>query len=288
MSDFPYVGPPADGLHLAMATARGRRLRKAGASGSASALALAAVALLAGGAGNQTLIQQPAPQVPAVHRVDKVPSGTVDRPARTTGTTALGAGSSLPGTSVSVPGAPVAPAAPTLTGDTTSPARGSTSIHSPVRATGEMKSGYGNYNSIDSCPVNKGASQQRLICPSVSTSDTWNSDNTKVVSTTLVGDVCSFDASAIDLHFSTTGELDFVVRDSVGRQVWRWSLEHPAQADRHAIRLTAGDCWQWATPWTFVDQAGKALPTGTYTVEAISSAAELGRQNTSTVGYPVS
>jgi hypothetical protein len=108
-----------------------------------------------------------------------------------------------------------------------------------------MKSGAGA-PTVDDCPVTKGT--QQPLCPIVSAQSEYAADGERSA-VVLVASVCSYATRQVDLHFSTTLQTDYVVRDAQGVEVWRWSAEHPAQEDDVVIALAPSDCWEWRTGW---------------------------------------
>jgi hypothetical protein len=141
--------------------------------------------------------------------------------------------------------------------------------------------------SIDACPIQKGTSGQRLLCPGGTYGDHYDSQN-KLIGTDLYGTVCSVDPNVVQLHFTTTRELDFAVVDDTGVPRWRWSREHPATTDEHTLQLDTGECWEWSTLWRDVDSNGRRLATGYYTLRVTSSVQELGTQNVYETGNSIS
>ena len=273
MGEFPHVGPPTDGLHLAMATARERRLRKAGISSGFTAAALLVVALVAGTSGRSTLVQEPKPDVPAVVSVDRVPGPAPAR--RTTATTPL----TLPGAAVPAASAapsaatPPAPARPgvTTTRPAVPPAGGTVSVTEP------MRTGYVS-PATAGCPF---GGYGPAFCASYSRAADGSSE-------VLQATVCSLQASSVDLHFTTDLEVDVLVADRTGRTLWRWSAQNPPSPDPHTLGLDPGECVQWSTTWRVVDAAGRRLAKGDYTIRTTSTASELRGRETVSQPYTVS
>jgi hypothetical protein len=278
MSDFPYVAPPVDGLRQAMLDARGRRFRTAGFTSASVATALVAVLAVLGGTGTQSLVQQPAPEQPAVTRL-------VPGPDEAQGGTDNAVGALSAGADVSAAGlrpAGAGGAAPeTRAQQAPLGSSGAGSGDAPRTTTAMRRSQGSPYTIGDSCPVAKTTSGKLMLCPAASYSQTYDDNGNAITNVMdLIGSVCSYDTSSVLLHFDTDVEADVAVLDSKGHELWRWSREHVTTADPHTVSLGTGECWDWTTRWTGVDQRGRHLPAGTYTLRATSFARELGSQNT--------
>jgi hypothetical protein len=266
VNDFPYLAPPEDGLRRAMADARRRRYRTAGFSTSSVAAAALVLGALVGGQGTQSLVEQPAPQQPAVTQV--VPDGgTSARNAPRPNQVQPGR---VAGQSPVTGSAPVGTSAGTSRSETVG-----TSSHGSARPAAAAKPysagkitrsdslGYlpGDYN----CPVNGGA---QTFCPYSSAS----SYSAGVYE--LFAEVCSTKAHDALLHFGQSNEVDFAVYKG-STLVWQWSRWHPARDAPHTATVTTGGCLSWTFDWTAVNFQGKKLPAGDYTLETTFLADEL-------------
>lgn len=275
MTDFPYVAPPPDGLRLAMAEARGRRFRTAGISSATVGTALVAVLTVLGGTGTQSLVEQPAPEQPAVTQLVPGPAGDQSRQntVRTVSPSDAHPGASG-GNAPSITGVVARGEAPGSGGSTD--AGGSTSGTTSAMT----RSAAGPSTIGDTCPINKTTSGQASLCPGGYSSQVFDSQGNPVAGTQdLVTSVCSYDARTITAHFDTTLEADMAVLDDKGHELWRWSREHTERPAPHTLSLATGDCWEWRTTWRDVDQAGHRLVAGSYTLRVTSFAKELGSQN---------
>lgn len=274
MKDFPYVAPPADGLHQAMADARGRRLRSAGLTSTAAAGALFTLAVLVGGSGTQSLVQQPAPEQPAVNQV--VPGGR-DAPSRAIpndGTAArASAGRQGPATSVLT-----APSTAQVTPAGAGPvSRTSTRSQSGYAAGPVERFDNNGFTAPDTgCNLTGDAQDATALCTYA-----WVSGPPYQ----LQGQVCSTRTGLTLLHYAGRNEVDLAVHDAKGVEVWRWSRWHPDTASPHTLGLSAGSCTTWSLDWTAVDATGRALPKGDYTLRATFLADELADRRTSTTEF---
>jgi len=285
VNDFPYVAPAPDGLREAMAHARRRRFRTAGFSTSSVAAAMLVVAALAGGQATQSLIQEPAPQQPAVNQLVPVPvDGTTARNNTVGASTGRHSATTPQGT---VARGAVDPAASSGSGSVSGTRSGASGRPGRPATTGPMQRAYGS-PSIDECPLQKSTEQQAVLCPSGGYSNHWNDAGTAMVGEDLTGSVCSFDTRNLVLHFDTSLELDLTVLDEHGQALWRWSKENAAEPDQHTLALGTTECWQWTTLWRSVDQSGHRLAAGNYTLRVTSYAKELGKQNVYETGISVS
>lgn len=289
MTDFPHIAPPRDGLVQAMATARSRRLRKASASSGASALALTLVAVLVGSSGRSTLTQQPTPEQPAVN-LHVVPDGgqdktrTTDRPNVLTPLTGSGAGTTTSAARPSTASAVVANQ-PSTALDLSRDQRGVAGSRTSPHVTGPMKSEQQTTSPSDvACPVNKSASGQDVVCPEAFASAQYDS-NSKVTGYQLETYVCNYTTRSYQLSYASARELDVVIRDSKNQVVWRWSLEHPDRDQPHTVTIPTGGCWYWETYWALVDQQGRPLPKGSYSMVSLQQATELSGQDDATYSF---
>lgn len=276
--DFPYVAPPEDGLHRALADARSRRLRSAGLSSTAAAAALCTVAVLMGGAGTQSLVQQPAPEQPAMSRV--VPGGgdgAATTPNRARPETRT------PGSRPGVPGA--TPGTASLAANPLGAAAGPVSRTStstrPRYAAGPVERFDNNGVTAPdtSCNLTGDAQDTTALCTYAYVTGTPYQ---------LQAQVCSTRTGLTLLHYPGRNEVDLAVHDSKGKQVWRWSRWHPDSPSPHTLGLSAGSCTTWSFSWTGVDAAGHALPKGDYTLRATFLADELADRRISTGEFTIS
>ena len=286
MTDFPYVSPPADGLYLAMATARGRRVRKAGASTSFTATAIVVLALLAGSTGRQTLLQQPAPETPAVTGEHKVPSGRVaPSTANAIKPGALGlfsptlAGTGTPGSAQSgQAGAQNSGSSSGASG--LDPSRSQGSAAKPYRAGPLTRND--NQFSIPACAVN-GETNSATLCPNSNASAVNNTPSVYQ----FYADICSAQTDTTSLHYPSSNEVDFAVYNG-DKEIWRWSSWHPATDRPHQITLQTGTCSSWTFNWTSVDGLGNKVPRGAYKLKTTFLAAELSSHRTHVSSFTVS
>jgi hypothetical protein len=281
VNDFPHVAPPPDGLQRAFADARGRRLRSAGLSTSTVAAGLAVLALVAGGQGTQSLVQQPSPEQPAVSQL--VPDGqerlpSVPRPNQghnvqvydttqqrgtaagtgTTGTAQSGATRSLP-----------------LRDQHASPrGAGSRYVAGPIVRNEHQP----NIPTDTTCALPAGNGNGPRLCTYVYSSSASQPPYQ------LQAEVCSYQTSLTLLHYLGRNEVDMTISQK-GHELWRWSRWHPDGGPSHTLGLEANECTQWRFDWTGVDATGRRLPKGTYTLSVTFLANELAghRVGTSTV-----
>jgi hypothetical protein len=102
----------------------------------------------------------------------------------------------------------------------------------------------------------------------------------------LVVELCRDESGAGELTFSGAREVEIVVQHG-NREVWRWSVDHPQTGPGHALSTPATACWTWTAPWTTVDQHGRALPKGDYTMLATTQAAEVATFPSDAVAFSV-
>ncbi|MCU1674939.1 MAG: Intracellular proteinase inhibitor, partial [Frankiales bacterium] len=118
------------------------------------------------------------------------------------------------------------------------------------------------------CPVRKHSENVRSLCTEVYAAEDGKGD------VTLYGLLCNTDTTPVRLSYGTTMELDVAVSSAAG-ELWRWSVGQRIAPDPHTVAADAGDCVTWSTRWHRVDQQGRALPAGDYTLTAQFQAAEL-------------
>jgi hypothetical protein len=277
VNDFSYVAPPDDGLRLAMVRARGRRYRTAGFSTTTVAAAFAVLAAIAGGSGTQSLIEQPAPEQPAITQLVPGPEKGATGTRSNTGTTVTGSSA-----------ANVTPAGPTVA-DAFAPMPAATAAIGPTRTAAGKPYAAGPITRNDSqpyfpsdtnCPV-KGGGQ--AFCPWAA-ANTYSSTGTPFQ---LYGEVCSAKAELATLHFANRNEVDFAVYQGT-RLLWRWSQWHPQSAGPHAITVAPATCSQWTFDWPAVDSRGIPLTKGSYTLRTTFFADELVGKNVMNAAFTIS
>lgn len=271
MNDFPRIAPPADGLVLAMTTARSRRLRKASASSGASALALTMVAVLAGTSGRSTLTQQPTPEQPAVI-VQVVPDGqtqSTERGAKPNVVSPLSGSAARPGSVAALGPTGSSPSAPFIPSDkdTTRTGNGRSLPTVPYKAGPIQRNDNGL--ALPTCQVSSDG-QSATVCPTSYESTSGQ----KAGSHQFQTDVCNSDAQPYTLHFDSSNEVDFAIIKG-SKEVWRWSSWHAPKPDAHTAVVGTGACITWTFVWTGVDRHGVQLPPGDYTLRTKNFASEM-------------
>lgn len=98
--------------------------------------------------------------------------------------------------------------------------------------------------------------------------------------------LCRDQTSAGTMTFRQAHEVDFVVSRN-GRELWRWSADRPKEGAAHTLQVPATACWEWTVPWTDVDQQGRRLPKGTYSLLAVTQAAEISTFPSDAVAFTV-
>lgn len=266
MTDFAYVAPPAEGLRMAMGTARTRRLRKAGASSSFMAAALVVLAVTAGTPGRSTLLQQPAPETPAFTEQRTVPAGPPEHHQTPSSTQAARFASLTTATGAAV-GPQLSPTSTVLSLPRQAVPRASDHRY---RAAPIARSDGGVLFPSPDCKVNNdGTARDSSLCPSASA----GYDATKK-SYNLYGDICSGNPNVVELTFTRDNEVDFAVARN-GKEVWRWSKNHETTPAPHNRSLATGTCLGWTNTWAGVDNEGHPLAAGnnyTLTVDYLTSA----------------
>jgi hypothetical protein len=250
VNDLPLLAPPQDGLRLAMSAARHRRLRTAGTTTSLAAAALSVAVVALGTQGTQTLLQEPAPELPAVTViVEGVDDG---QPTEVTPPQAGAPVGTTANVSRRATGTAPADAEQTTTedGDTTSP-------RAPVKgyAAGPLTEQYSDLG-VPVCSVQDATS----LCRTASASSTGSTVE-------LYAEVCSTSTATSLLHFPASNEVDFVV-ERAGEPVWQWSAWHPDRPQPHELALGTGACNSWSFSWTLVDAHGAKVPKGEYVMKA--------------------
>ena len=265
--EFRLVPPPADGLETAFRAAASRRRRKAAtASGTGVAAALVAFAVLTGGSG-QVLTQDPLPpadQLPGV--VEVVPSdAATPEPVATRAAPTTGGGSAL---------APTTGGAPVV-GTTSAPrATPRPAAPRPPRASAYRVADMKRSGPSLTLPVN--CARTEALCSDVVTSS-------RDIRVTL----CSTLSEPVHLDFAAKDEVDVVVT-LVDEVVWQWSAGRPRESDPHQVTLDTGECLDWTTEWTGVDQQGRKLPKGGYAVLSVVDSPDAGDAREATTTYQVS
>ena len=279
MNDFTYVAPPEDGLRQAMVHARARRLRTAGFSTSTLLAAFALLAAIAGGQGTQSLIEQPAPEQPAITTVVPGPvtqdGGTSNSVGATTFTTTQSrsvAGSG--GTTGTTPSGATGGSA-----ETSAPAQVKPYVAGPINT------GSSVYVPSTECHVTGNPEDATTLCPSSYVYGQYQSPTPYLFQ--LYADVCSTRAGITTLHFPGRNEVDLAVYSGT-TEVWRWSRWHPDGGSAHSVSLATEDCTTWTFDWTGVDAHGMRLPKGDYTLRASFLATELTGRSTPSVTFTVS
>lgn len=283
MNDFPHVAPPSDGLQRAFADARGRRLRKAGLSTSTVATGLAVLALVAGGQGTQSLVQQPSPQQPAVSRLlpeehDALPSAP--RPNQGQSVQDFGTAAQHRGTAAG-PAAPVAGTSPAGTRPVGKRPAPSTSARPPYRAGAITRYENNPVPSDTSCAVPSTVKDATGLCTTAYLTGGANRFS-------MTGSICSNSTSLTLLHYRGTNEVDVRLTSKSGAEVWRWSRWHPDDTVPHTYGLEARTCTDWTLDWTGVDSQGRRLPKGEYTLQVVFLAKELTTQRVASYPFTLS
>lgn len=279
MSGFPYVAPPDGGLEQAFAEARQRRFRTAGLSTSSLAAVLTVAVAVLGGSGTQSLVQQPAPQQPAVSQVlpvDPEPGGgranavaVVERSSdRTTGGPDDTQGAA----------AQAGPTAPPLQTPrrprSTAGARAGGGYSAPPLTREDNASGQIGNTYATNTPGCSLAGQYQGEPANDLCTDAWTVGGTNGTPFTLQTEVCSSRTQLTLLNYSGSNEVDLEILRA-GQVVWRWSTWHPDQPDPHKLGLDAQSCIVWAVDWPGVDGQGRKLPAGDYELRATFAAREL-------------
>lgn len=102
----------------------------------------------------------------------------------------------------------------------------------------------------------------------------------------LVLELCRDQSGAAPLTFRGAREVDIVVRRGE-REVWRWSVDHPDTGPGHTLDTPSTACWTWTAPWTTVDQHGRPLPRGDYTMLATTQASGVATFPSDAVAFSV-
>ena len=266
MNDFPYLAPPEDGLRRAFSDARRRRFRTAGFSTSGVAAAVVLVAALVGGEGTQSLVQQPAPEQPAVTHV--VPDGgTANRTApRPNQAAAAQVGASRPKAAGYAPAAVLLPTS-TSGQQHRGEARATRYVAGPIDR-------QDNLGSIPQ-PCSISTSGAAPLCPWANVQGDGSQANPFV----FQAEICSNRTSLTLLHYRGANEVDLVVSRVPAKglpiEVWRWSATNPDTPRPHTIGLEAASCTDWVFTWTKVTSRGAPLGPGSYQLSARFLADEL-------------
>jgi hypothetical protein len=259
----PYLEqlPPPDGLGSVRREAARRRRRRAVrvATGGVTAAIVTAAALLVGGGSDGDAILRPAPAAPVTGIPTPggvaAPHGKVAPHSHVT-VTRPGAGGDVAVTPVSGAAARAGRQAPASMTAQVSLTRARSSYTGAPRFCRTGDSAEGN-------TVHPGANWC-LAATAVRTSDGER----------LSLQVCRDSTSGGSLTFGSSREVDFVVKRA-GTTVWSWSHAHPGSPSHHTLTAPADGCWNWTLVWPGVDQSGRAVGHGSYTVTSNSTADEL-------------
>ncbi|HUR14983.1 MAG TPA: hypothetical protein VM097_10890 [Mycobacteriales bacterium] len=282
MSDFPAVAPPPDGLRQAMAAARGRRLRSAGLTSATAGSALVAVLALLGGTGTQSLVQQPAPEQPAVTNLVPGPEGERTGTENTVGAVTSTGGRPRQGVdSRSRSGAATLALGTTDTIRERSLTSGTSS--KPYAAGPLTRDDNGFYVPMGAeCNVTGKPEDATTLCPYAQATPQPTPTHFN-----LYGEVCSTRTNRTTLHYEGRNEVDMAVYQG-STLLWRWSRWHPDSPAPHTFDLATGACSSWTYAWTGVDAEGRTLPKGDYTLEVTHFAEELAGRNRTRAAFTIS
>jgi hypothetical protein len=73
----------------------------------------------------------------------------------------------------------------------------------------------------------------------------------------------------VEVYLGGRPAHDFVVSAQDGSEVWRWSHDQTVQAILEITTLAPGEQREFTAEWPLVDNAGTAVPAGTYLVQGI-------------------
>ena len=284
MTEHPYVAPPVDGLRLAMADARGRRYRSAGLSSATVGTALVAVLAVLGGSGTQSLVEQPAPEQPAVTQLVPGPAGEDSGTQNTVGAVTSSGGTHLRAQSGQGSVSQVLLHDPTTSRDATS-VEGGQPAGKPYAAGRITRNDNGVYLPQDpSCNVTGKAEDATTLCPAAYVYGPYSPPTAPYQ---LYGEVCSTRTGTTTLHYAGRNEVDMAVVSKTGKVVWRWSQWHPDGGTAHTLGVSTGACSSWTFDWTGVDATGRALAKGDYSLTVTFLAAELSGRNRSSYPFTI-
>lgn len=268
---FRDLTPPPQGLESVRTAARRRRTTRAIATGATSAVAIVAFAVFAL---SDSKSNGGFDRIGPAHEATSTP--IVDLPTQSPTPPAGGVGTDPASTSSPVPVAESPRPTPAATGIVDNGTPG------PSYTTPAMSRTYHAAIQTSQATV-CGTSISGDSVGHPTTGDGWCTD----VSTTTVGsgvdisyEVCRDATAAGSLTFKTNLEADLTV-SHFGTVVWRWSKDHPAYDDVHAVDFAKSTCWNWVVHWTAVDQHGRKLDPGHYTLLGTSHAPELRNQGPS-------
>ena len=256
MSSFQ---PPPDGFRDALRRTQARRHRRHLLEAAAGGTALAAVAALVLSVNPGGLVSLRQDQ-PAGHGATPSGSSTVSgtpRPGHDASDGLVQATGSP--TSGSRPGGiPTAATPPTATRTAGPSAPGSVLISTaPSRQTTA-------YSSLSPCADTSGRETSGW-CIQPGSSFTGRSGHPNNLSVSLCRLPGALDGQA---SFPSTLESSFTVQtpSPADRPVWTLAAQHPGQASRHAVAVTAGRCLTWSLTWFARDDSGRDLAAGQYTL----------------------
>jgi hypothetical protein len=83
----------------------------------------------------------------------------------------------------------------------------------------------------------------------------------------------------ITLYYRTTQRFDIVVTDTEGKEVWRWSKDKAFAEVLEEINLEENQTLTFNESWDQRDNDDQPVPTGNYTVTAISTHCDANYEN---------
>lgn len=272
---FTPLPPPLAGMDTAVRSGRRLRYRRRAGVGALAVAAFAGGLTLSGGVrltGQDQLVPAGVPSRSATP-TETVVAGAAPRPVLS----AQPAASSTTTPSAALPQATVTP----------SPTRGSLS---PYR-TPELTRTY-------MPPPALSTPGSVRVCGGTFTGDTEGSTQsrtswcltTQAITTKRGHDLrltlCRDQTGPGTMTFSHGHEVELVVRRGT-REVWRWAAGRPDTGAAHTLQTPATACWEWTAPWTDVDQHGRRLPKGSYSVLAITQAKQIPTLPSDAVAFTV-
>ena len=263
---FTELSPPPAGLVAVRASATRRRRAKSLVSG-AGALGVLGVVL--------ALVASSGPRDDTLRVTDAGPDVTSTAAPQTTETATPSASEPAPTSTPTA--APSAPGSSSVGGDGEAAA---TQTPDPAQVdyrTPDVTREYVSRASLTGTTVCSG-SESGSTDPTLYYTVNWC--HSAAVSATrgghlLTQQICRDSSSDSTLSFDGDRELDLVVQRDDGHVVWRWSVGHPDGGSAHSLAVEREHCWVWNVSWTDVDQRGRALPHGSYTLVVTTTASEL-------------